>query len=248
MSCIFAFNWKMNPATLAMAVDLLDSYAAHTAEATQPVIVLPPTAFASDLFEYAQDMEIPGISFGVQDISAKADGAMTGQTSATMAESIGMQYALIGHSETREYAAVTDAICAAKIQQAVAANLTPILCVGHGMTEKIDIDILTQQIVTAVSPVESVDTPVSVIIAYEPVWAIGTGKTASVDHINQVMSVIRSILSGTLPMIAETATILYGGSVTSNNIVELSTSTADGFLVGGASLKSEEVAALASAG
>jgi len=244
MSKLFAFNWKTNPQTLSDAINLLDEYAEILSTTPEPVIVLPPTAFLSDLFEFAEDVEIQSIAFGAQDISGYDGGAFTSQNSAKMVESVGAQYALIGHSETRENLGVTDELCGKKVQRAVEADITPILCVGHGMGQEPDANLLSKQLCDALLPIESVENPVSVIIAYEPVWVIGTGKTASVDHINQISDLIRSILSEKLPMLSNTATILYGGSVTSATISELSQATVDGFLVGGASLKAQEVRSL----
>jgi len=241
MSKILALNWKMNPTNLSDAVDLLDEYYRILQNQEESLIVFPPQLFVSDLFEYAQGLEITSLAIGVQDISGKENGAFTSQISAEMAESVGAECALIGHSETRLYQQVTDEDCSQKVSQAVANNLIPVLCVGHGMQEKIDLELLKTQIVTAFLPIHNQNNITSIIIAYEPVWAIGTGKTASVEHINQVALVIQNILEQNLPLLSQTTQILYGGSVKAANIEEIVKSNVDGFLVGASSLNPNEV-------
>jgi len=245
MSHILALNWKMNPATLAESIDLLDEYWKKT-EVSQPQFaVFPPSLYLSDLFEYAEDFEMEGIAFGVQDIATSESGAHTSQISASMAESVGAQYVLVGHSETRAELGVTNEQCAQKIALAEKNGLTAVLCVGHGAGENLDKTLIRSQIVEALQPLITASQPTEVWIAYEPVWAIGTGKTAGADHIAEVSAFIRLVIDEEAPNLAETTYILYGGSVKGSNIQELSQIPGvDGFLVGGAALDANEVKAL----
>ena len=245
MPRILALNWKMNPESLSNAVDLLDDYWKKTSEMKPQLTIFPPNLYFSDLFEYAQNSEMEGFAFGVQDVSAFSSGAYTSQISAAMAESVGAAYTLIGHSETREKLGVTNKICAEKVALAEENGLTSVLCVGYGVTENLDKNLIQTQIVEALQPLILAKTPTEVWIAYEPVWAIGTGKTASVQHIAEVTSFIRMVVEENAPYLAETTSILYGGSVKGANIEELcAISSVDGFLVGGAALDASEVKTL----
>jgi triosephosphate isomerase len=242
---IVAGNWKMH-GTRASATALLDAIAAAAAPACE-VIVIPPAVYLAELLGRFADK---GIGFGAQDVSAQAQGAFTGEVAASMVKDIGARYALVGHSERRQYHAESNDLVAAKYAQAQAAQLIPILCVGETLEQR-DAGQTESVIAAQLDAVIKRSTAASLaaaVVAYEPVWAIGTGRTASPAQAQAVHEFIRgkvrredATISGSLP-------ILYGGSVKPGNAAELfAQPDVDGGLIGGASLVAADFIAICAA-
>lgn len=224
----------------SMAAALVDGIEQQLPVAAD-VVVFPPLPYIGEL---AARFAGRGIGFGAQDLSEhEGQGAYTGEVSAAMLADVGAQWVLVGHSERRQYHHESDALVARKFAAACAGGLTPILCVGEtleqreaGQTEAV----IGRQLaaVLAVNGIASFDTAV---IAYEPVWAIGTGRTASPEQAQQVHAFIRSQLEKEDAIIARLTRLLYGGSVKAANAAELfAQSDVDGGLIGGASLTSAD--------
>ena len=240
---VIAGNWKMykNVAdSVALVKDLVPLVAAAQG---REIIVCPSfTALA------AVKPVIAGtnIKLGAQNLNWEVQGAFTGEISAAMLKEVGCEYVIIGHSERRQYFAETDENVNRKIKAAFAAGLTPIVCVGESLSEReagITSTVVSRQVkigLAGFTPEEAK----SIIVAYEPIWAIGTGRTASSEDANAMCSFIRLTLTGMYgTSVADSMRIQYGGSVKPDNINELmTTSDIDGALVGGASLKSADFA------
>ena len=231
-----AGNWKMNlfPST---AQDLVESLAVEAPKHTQ-VIYFPQAPFLGCL----QQWNLGKAQFGAQNISSQSSGAFTGETSAELVHALGGQFTLLGHSERRTLFGETSAQLQDKIVAAWKHQLLPILCIGETLEEREDerhFEVIKNQLMESLHGL----LPISAdfILAYEPVWAIGTGKTASVEQAVEVHRFIRSVLNEMQVGLGETTSILYGGSVNAGNAKELfSQSDIDGGLVGGASLKIED--------
>ncbi len=232
---LVAGNWKMN-GSRAMAASLVDAVAGGKPEAVE-VLVFPPFPYLAEL---ASRHPRAVLGVGAQDVSAHAEpGAYTGEVSASMLADVGVGWVLVGHSECREYHGEDNAVVAEKFAAVLGAGLTPILCVGEtaaqhqaGQAQ----DVIGRQLgaVLARSGIASFRTAV---VAYEPVWAIGSGKTATPAHVQQVHAFIRSQLQNEDATIAGLTRVLYGGSVKVANAAELfSQPDVDGGLIGGASL------------
>jgi len=234
-----AGNWKMH-GSRSMATALVNEIVAAKPDSID-VAVFPPFPYLAELaWQHASS----GLGVGAQDVSEhEGQGAYTGEVSAAMLADIGAQWALVGHSERRQYHAEGDQLVARKFAAARAGGLTPILCVGEtleqreaGETEAVIARQL--QAVLALNGIASFDTAV---IAYEPVWAIGTGRTASPEQAQQVHAFIRSQLEKEDVMIARLTRLLYGGSVKAANAAELfAQADVDGGLIGGASLAASD--------
>ncbi|KQZ77761.1 triosephosphate isomerase [Rhodanobacter sp. Root561] len=234
-----AGNWKMH-GSRSMAKALVADIAADM-PGDIDVAVFPPFPYVAELATQQADS---GLRVGAQDVSAhEGHGAYTGEVSAAMLADIGARWVLVGHSERRQYHHESDELVAQKFAAARAGGLTPILCVGEtleqreaGETEAV----IARQLhaVLALNGVASFDTAV---IAYEPVWAIGTGRTASPEQAQQVHAFIRSQLEKEDVMIARLTRLLYGGSVKAANAAELfAQADVDGGLIGGASLTASD--------
>ncbi len=200
----------------------------------------------TDLFYVLLNAQGTNIKVGAQNMHFEESGAYTGEISGKMLKSIGVEYVIIGHSERRQYFAETDESVNKKIKAAFANGLKPIVCVGETLEEREEgkaIDVITRQTRLALEGLDK-DLVKNTIIAYEPIWAIGTGKTATSDDANESIKKIREEISKIYGNdIAECVIIQYGGSVKSTNAKELFTkSDIDGGLVGGASLNAEEFA------
>ncbi|MFC0402086.1 triose-phosphate isomerase [Paraburkholderia rhizosphaerae] len=180
------------------------------------------------------------VAWGVQDVSAHAQGAFTGEVAAAMAAEFGASYAIVGHSERRAYHLESAELVATKTQRALEAGLTPIVCVGEtlvqreaGDTERV-VGMQIDEVLAALSP----DDTARIVVAYEPVWAIGTGKTASAEQAQAVHAFLRARLAAKSEAAAERVALLYGGSVKPDNAEHLfRQQDIDGGLIGGASLK-----------
>jgi triosephosphate isomerase len=197
-----------------------------------------------DIFYANLNLQGTNIKLGAQNMHFEEKGAYTGEVSGAMLKSIGVEYVIIGHSERRQYFAETDETVNKKIKAAFANGLKPIVCVGESLEEKEagkTAEIITNQTKLALEGLTN-DQVRNTIIAYEPIWAIGTGKTATSEDANNSIKCIRNKISEIYGNdVAESVIIQYGGSVKSTNAKELfETSDIDGGLIGGASLKAEE--------
>lgn len=237
---IAAGNWKMNT-TPAQGVELAQSIAVGRTDVSGNVemIVCPPFTHLSEVIMATRGF---GIAVGAQNCAAEAKGAYTGEVSAAMLAALGVEYVILGHSERREYYGETSETLNKKLEMAYNNNLTPIFCVGEKLEEREadnHFNIVKKQLTETIHLL-SAEKLNSLIIAYEPVWAIGTGKTATSAQAQEMHAFIRSVLAEKFGIAADVVPILYGGSVNAKNAEELfSMPDVDGGLVGGASLESE---------
>lgn len=242
---LVAGNWKMH-GSRTMAAELVGAVRAG-APADVDLAILPPFPYLAELIAAHGDR----LAFGAQDLSAHAQGAYTGEVSAAMLAEVGCVYALVGHSERRQYHAESDALVAAKFVAAQGAGLTPILCVGETLEERESgrTEAVVARQLDAVLDAAGIGALASAVVAYEPVWAIGTGRTATPEQAEAVHAFIRDTLRGRDATIASSLRILYGGSVKASNAVELfAQPNVDGGLIGGASLVAADFLAIAAAG
>ena len=242
---IVAGNWKMNT-TPAEGVELAKGIVALKGEVCPSVnfIVAPPFTHLSEVMNVIKGS---GIALAAQNCAAEAKGAYTGEVSAKMIASLGAEYVILGHSERREYYGETSATLNKKMVQVFENGLAPIYCVGEKLEEREagkHFDVVRAQIEEVIFNL----TPEQfekVIIAYEPVWAIGTGKTATSDQAQEMHAFIRSVLAQKFGAKAENTAILYGGSAKPSNAPELfSKADVDGGLIGGASLVAADFIAI----
>ncbi len=245
---LIAGNWKMNllrESGVALVKGLIERI---KPSASVAVAVCPPAVYLQTISDVLRGSSI---GLGAQNMYHEKDGAFTGEISAGMLCDIGCQYVILGHSERRQFFGDTDATVNVKTKAAIAAKLTPIVCVGETLTEresnKTDA-VITEQIQGSLAGLTA-EQASSLVVAYEPVWAIGTGKTATPEQAEQVHALIRSLLSDSFGKpVAESIRIQYGGSVKPENAAELlSQPNIDGALVGGASLKADGFAAIVAA-
>jgi len=240
---LFAGNWKMFK-TVHEAVAFAKEFKGVVKDVVGVDIVLAPPFTA--VHAVAEAVRASNIAVAAQDVFWERDGAFTGEVSAAMVREAGAEYVLVGHSERRRLFGETDVAVNRKLIAALAADLTPIVCVGESLAEresgKAESVVKTQ--LTGGLTGLTVSDMERIIIAYEPVWAIGTGKTATPEQAQEMHGFIRAVLAGTHGADTANATrILYGGSVKPENIAELmSQSDVDGALVGGASLEAESFA------
>lgn len=238
---LIAGNWKMNKMP-EQAVELVTELKRLVAGASgREILVCPP--FVS-LVLAGQILKNSNIKLGAQNMYFEKKGAFTGEISPDMLKSIGCDYVIIGHSERRQYFCETDSIVNKKMHAAFTAGLTPIVCVGETLEQRENNEafaVTEQQLKTGVSGLAGVQSE-NLVIAYEPIWAIGTGKTATSAQAQEMHLHIRKIYSELYGETAASAIrILYGGSVKSSNVSEImSQPDVDGCLVGGASLEAEE--------
>ena len=239
---VIAGNWKMNMLPDA-AIRFIDELAPLVKYTENEVILCVPY---TDLFYSLLTAQNTNIKIGAQNMHWEESGAYTGEVSGQMLKAIGVEYVIIGHSERRQYFAETDETVNKKLKASFEYGLKPIVCVGETLEEreagKAE-EIITSQTEKALEGLTNEQIE-NTIIAYEPIWAIGTGKTATSEDANNAIRSIRNKISNIYgQMVAERVIIQYGGSVKSSNAKELFTmSDIDGGLVGGASLKSDEFA------
>lgn len=233
-------NWKLNGTKESVTALIKGIEAAADAAADVEVAVCPPAIFIEQVAGLVADNSI---EFGAQDVSTQVDGAFTGETSAVMAKEFGAKYALVGHSERRQYHGETDAIVAAKVVTIQENGLVPVVCIGETLEER-ETDktfAVVEEQLKAVIDVAGVEALANSVIAYEPVWAIGTGKVATSEQAQEVHAHIRSWLAAQNEEVAAKVQILYGGSVKAASAKELfAQADIDGGLVGGAALIVEE--------
>lgn len=235
---LIAGNWKMN-GSLAANEALLQAVAAGLpAERTCEVAVCVPNLYLAQVQSLCQGR---GIHWGAQDVSAHAVGAFTGEASADMLREFGVRFALVGHSERRQYHGENDEVVAAKAKAALASGITPIVCIGETLAEREagQTEAVVKRQLAAVIHLNG-HCISEVVVAYEPVWAIGTGKTATPEQAQIVHGVLRAQLTAASDKAARIR-ILYGGSMNAANAAELlAQPDIDGGLIGGASLKAPD--------
>ncbi|HPN07236.1 MAG TPA: triose-phosphate isomerase [Hyphomonadaceae bacterium] len=234
---LVAGNWKMN----GLMASLSEVQAMVTGAASVPGVELaicPPATLAAAI---GGALKASSIGLGGQDCHAEKSGAFTGDISAEMWADVGAKYVIVGHSERRTLHGETDAIVSAKASAVIRAGLTPIICVGESLAERDSgrtLDVITTQLAGSV-PDAAGQTPV--VIAYEPVWAIGTGRTPTVAQVAEVHGAIAAAMEARFGAAGKGIRLLYGGSVKPDNAKELmAVAGVDGALVGGASLKAAD--------
>ena len=239
---VIAGNWKMNMLPNE-AISMITELAPLVKDTENEVVLCVPY---TDLFYSLLTAQGTNIKIGAQNMHYEAKGAYTGEVSGAMLKSIGVEYVIIGHSERRQYFNETDETVNKKIKVAIENNLKPIVCVGESLEQRekgLAFEIITDQIQKALEGLtpEQVE---NTIIAYEPIWAIGTGKTATKEDANEACKKIREKIAKTYGQnVAERVIIQYGGSMKPENAKELlEMSDIDGGLIGGASLKAESFA------
>jgi triosephosphate isomerase len=240
---IVAGNWKLH-GDRAFAASLLDAVAAGGPADGVEAVILPPLPYLGELVERYGSR---GLRFGAQDVSANEAGAFTGEVSAAMLVDVGAAYGLVGHSERRQYHHESNELVARKFRAAKAAGLVPVFCVGETLEDREAGRTwwrLEQQLEPLLADGRVVDLE-GAVLAYEPVWAIGTGRTASPEQAQEVHAFLRGEIAQRDARIAGSLPILYGGSVKPDNAAELfARPDVDGGLVGGASLKADDFLAI----
>ena len=244
---VIAGNWKMNCNNQETAA-LLEALKPLVADAGCQVVVGVPFTDLATALEHTSGSNI---HVGAQNCHWAASGAFTGEISAGMLTELGVEYVILGHSERRQYFGETDTTVNQRVRAALDAGLKVILCVGellHQREQGITGEIVAQQVKVALQGVSAQEMQ-RIIIAYEPVWAIGTGKTATADQANEVCGLIRGVVASLFDAhLAQGVTIQYGGSMNAKNCQELlGKEHVDGGLIGGASLKAPDFAAIVQA-
>ncbi len=239
---IIAGNWKMNK-TPSEGVALINELKPLVSGADCDVVVCVP---ATDIYAVGQAVKGSNIKLGAQNVHFAESGAYTGEISADMLKELGVEYVIIGHSERRQYFGETDETVNKRTLKALEKGLIPIVCVGETLEERESgktEEVLKTQIVNGLKGVEDIS---ALVIAYEPVWAIGTGKTATSEQANETIGFIRkTIAENFCPKCAEKVRIQYGGSMKPGNCKELMAQPEiDGGLIGGAALKAADFAAI----
>ena len=244
---LVAGNWKLNGSRAANASLIAGIRRALPASRTCDVMVCPPYVF---LAEVVEALEGSGILVGAQDASVEAQGAFTGEVSTPMLRDVGCTHVIVGHSERRALFGETDEVVAQKFTAVRSGGAVPILCVGETLEERESgktTDVVGRQIAAVLDAVP-LDRFAGSIVAYEPVWAIGTGRTASPGQAQEVHALLRSIVAARDARIGAELRILYGGSVKGSNAQSLfAMPDIDGGLVGGASLDAADFVAICSA-
>jgi triosephosphate isomerase len=236
-------NWKMNGSRTSNAVLLSEIVAGLAASGAASAVCVP----APYLAQCQAQLAGTALGWGAQDVSAHASGAYTGEISTAMLQDFGCGYVVIGHSERRAYHGETDAQVAAKTVAALAAGITPIVCIGETLAQREagQTDAVVAQQLGAVLAAISADDVAKLVLAYEPVWAIGTGKTATPQMAQDVHQVLRAQLAAKNAVAAAGVQILYGGSMKPENAKELmAMPDIDGGLIGGAALKAADFLAI----
>ncbi len=239
---LIAGNWKMNGSVAANAV-LLDGIRAGANGLAADLAVCVPAPY---LAQAQSALSGSSIAWGAQDLSLHEAGAYTGEVSGAMLRDFACQFVIVGHSERRSLLGETDVMVAGKTLRALSFGLTPIVCVGETLEEREAGQ--TEQVVSAQlgAVLADLKEPGKIVVAYEPVWAIGTGKTATPEMAQQVHAHLRALLLKADPVAGAGVRLLYGGSMKPDNARELlAMADIDGGLIGGASLKAEDFLAIA---
>ena len=236
---IVAGNWKMNM-TPSQAVKLVETLKPLVVSDEVEVVYCVP---AIDIVPVVEACKGTNVAVGAENMYFEEKGAYTGEISAEMLLDAGVKYVIIGHSERRDYFKEDDALLNKKVKKAISAGLTPILCCGESLEQRemgVTLDWINLQIKSDLAGVEASDVA-NMVIAYEPIWAIGTGRTATSDQAEEVCGAIRKTIAAMYDeATAESVRIQYGGSVNAGNAAELfGKPDIDGGLVGGASLKED---------
>ncbi|NCX93638.1 MAG: triose-phosphate isomerase [Gammaproteobacteria bacterium] len=232
-------NWKMNGSFETIQA-LLAGIISHSKDLKVEVAVAPSYPYLKWVADHLQSAQI---HMGAQDLSAHESGAYTGEVSANMLKECGCAYVIVGHSERRQYHAETDALVAKKVKAALKVGLKPVICVGETLQERESgaTEAVVSRQLQAVLNECGIEALEDAVIAYEPVWAIGTGLAATPDQVQSVHHFLRSELKKSNQALADKIKIVYGGSVKSSNAPELfQLPDVDGGLIGGASLKADE--------
>ena len=243
---IVAGNWKMNT-TVPEGVQLARDVVAKASEvpASVKLIIAPPFTHLAPVAEVVKDSPV-GLS--AQNCADKEKGASTGEVSVSMLSSVGCGYTILGHSERRQYYGETDEKLVVKVKLAIAGGLSPIFCVVENLDEREaghHFDVVSSQVKNVLYTLSEEEMS-KVIVAYEPVWAIGTGKTATAEQAQEIHACIRKVLAEKFGALADEITILYGGSCKPSNAQELfACPDIDGGLIGGAALKADDFIAIA---
>ncbi len=241
---LVAGNWKMN-GSFESARNLVEGIKAGLGSVSSDVVVCPPSVYIS---EVGRMLGSASIGLGGQNVSEHEGGAYTGEISPSMLRDVGCQYVIVGHSERRNLYGEDDAVIAKKTIAAAKAGLVPILCVGELLEERESGDteaVVARQLDVLLGSAEGLKALSEAVIAYEPVWAIGTGKTATPEQAQSVHAFIRQRIAAKDSELAARIRILYGGSVKANNAAELfANEDIDGGLIGGASLVADEFLAI----
>jgi triosephosphate isomerase (TIM) len=234
---LIAGNWKMNGNTASNEA-LVRALIGGMGDAACTVAVCVPAPYLAQVQMLRAGSRL---ELGAQDVSEHAEGAYTGEVSAAMLKEFGVRYAIVGHSERRQYHAETDAIVADKTKAALAAGITPIVCVGETLAQREagrTVDIVKRQMAAVIHTNGHCIS--EIVVAYEPVWAIGTGRTATPEQAQEVHAVLRTQLKAATEHV-DRIHILYGGSMNAANAASLlAQPDIDGGLVGGASLKAAD--------
>lgn len=240
---LIAGNWKMNM-DVEMSKKLIDSILERKLSKDVDVLICPPFTSISLAGKLLQDT---GIMLGAQNMSSHEEGAYTGEVSGAFLKPLGVSHVILGHSERRKYFYETDEVINQKVKKALELEIKPILCVGETLEEReegLHFEKIKRQLEEGLKDLDE-NWIGEVTIAYEPIWAIGTGKTATSDEACEMCKYIRNIIGEKFPDMEDGIRILYGGSVKPSNIKELmARADIDGALVGGASLRADEFTAL----
>ncbi len=244
---LIAGNWKMNKLTAEAAAFAKELKAKNFSNADEVAVLVPFT----QLTAVGEGLAGSGIGFGAQNVHFEKSGAFTGEISVPMLEEIGVNYCIVGHSERREYFGETDETVNAKLKALIEAGITPILCVGESLAVREaqgEQTFVAGQLVADFNGLTR-EGAGKVVIAYEPIWAIGTGKTATPEQAEEMCAFIRGVIGGLYDNdLADKMLILYGGSMKASNAADLlAKPDINGGLIGGASLKIDDFSAIVDA-
>ncbi len=245
---IVAGNWKMNK-NLAETGDLLSNLKSKVGKSSEAEVIVAPTSI--NLYKASEELKSSGIIVAAQNMHQAESGAFTGEISADMLKSIDVEFVILGHSERRAYFGETDELLSQKVKTALKHDMTVIFCFGEELQDRkseTHFSVVETQLKNGLFHIETNHWK-NIILAYEPVWAIGTGETASPEQAQEMHAFIRSTIAKTYnDTIANNVSILYGGSVKPNNAEEIfAKPDVDGGLIGGAALDAESFAAIINA-
>ena len=240
---LMAGNWKMNktiPETVVLTQQLANQYNRKWDDVD--IVICPPAIDIKSAYTVL-DFDKTKISLGAQNVHWEESGAFTGEISIPMIKDAGCEYCIVGHSERREMFNETDTTVNLKVKALIAAGITPIVCVGESLAMRDSgdyVEFITAQVRAALAGLDAMDMK-NVVVAYEPIWAIGTGRTATPEQAEEVCGAIRATLTDEFGQtVADETRVLYGGSMNVGNVVDLlAQPDIDGGLIGGASLKAD---------